>query len=245
MQSNLAGHAAMTRAHDPRDALLDETGAGSGLLECGGGMSPDRQAEFALRMMMLSRWLGYIRSFEWWPVMDLYPTGSHEDDPFGAHGGLFAFDGSPKPALYALWAGATNHGILLDLASYSPTGQRVPASGTFPIRQIRIGVARRENLSSVRVTSSTFAGLAGSWPEITTIRPAPTDRGPGDLIANLSRPVASRYLSFSFVLAPGAHDFGVDEIQVIDDRGKNVAMHKLYLADGYQNSLPTPPAPHP
>ncbi|MCC6483550.1 MAG: hypothetical protein IT209_01780 [Armatimonadetes bacterium] len=70
----------------------------------------------------------------------------------------------------------------------------------------------------------------GSGPQLSSVL-----SGPGDIVIDLPAPADARYVSIQVSKVPEAASFSLDEVQVIDTQGANVALGKLYVVDGYQD----------
>ncbi len=66
--------------------------------------------------------------------------------------------------------------------------------------------------------------------------------GPGDISVDLLEPVRARYVEIQIRRSGGADSVGIDEIEVLDTSGTNVAEGKLYTVEGYQDWFATPEA---
>lgn len=106
LHSNKSPDAAywMTAPHDPgreqmilhgdgdKEVFFGEVAVDSGILQSGGGMNDQKQADYSIRLLMMSRKLGWVSALQWWPANgDLNPVGQLEDNQYGAHSGLFYY----------------------------------------------------------------------------------------------------------------------------------------------------------
>ncbi len=89
-------------------------------------------------------------------------------------------------------------------------------------------------------TFETFAG--DGWRQAATWTPQETLSGPGTISVDLPSPVNARYVEVRIRRAGGADSAGIDEVEVLDTTGANVAEGKLYTVDGYQDWFATPEA---
>ena len=95
------------------------------------GQNYRKQADYTLRMVMMSRRLGYVKSFQYWPYWNYalasdrsgnnYPHGGREGLVYFKTGETGGFTRYPKPVWFTYSAAALNKGIILDLVSYSGT----------------------------------------------------------------------------------------------------------------------------
>ncbi len=330
LRSNQVGRSLMLANGDAdKEVFFGELAVGSGILEGGGGLNDERQADYGGRYLLYARRLGYVKALQYWPAIDLDAVGSREDWPFGSHEGIFYSTGDPKPFYYAFKNIARNKGVLIDLGQYDSNSQLTPASGTYPVRWVVVGAQDRSKISAIRVlTSKTntdsaskparvaarLIGTAGTPPFVVQVNTAspnlkretwtlqsltettfsvtgsvsgnqgvasvntdftstngavsfkipygntaytPADHfvfdtfvgdgfkqaivwnntgltGQGDITITLPAPVDARYISLEFTKAVADQPYLLDEIQVLDTSSQNVALNKLYVADGYQ-----------
>lgn len=86
----------------------------------------------------------------------------------------------------------------------------------------------------------TFAGdgfkMAAVW------KSTPGLSGPGQVRIDFPSPVNARYVQLQFRKAAGAASIGIDEVEVFDTSGANVAESKLYSVEGHQSWFASPAA---
>lgn len=330
-RTNGLGRSIMDKYGDQnKDVFFTEFASDSGVLGAGGGMNDRKQAEYGMRMFLWSRKMGYVNGINWWPIRDMNPVGTKEDDIYGSHAGLFYSTGKPKPIFWVYRNVASNKGVLFDLVSYDQYSNPIPASARYTINKVVIGAQDRSKIASVQVLTSLTAtddsckpdtvaarfigqanagvftvavntassalvtekwtvtaasattftvvgSVSGQQGSATvgvpftspngvvtfTVPSAPQtyvsgDRfefetfkgdgfkqiaawqnngsatGFGDISVNLPAPVDARYVSVQFTQAATTQSFQIDEIQIDDTSGNNVAAGKLYIVDGYQ-----------
>lgn len=332
-RSNAVGRNIMlTNGDADKEVFFGELAVGSGILEGGGGLNDERQADYGARYLLYARRLGYVKALQYWPAIDLDDVGVREDWPFGSHEGIFYRTGDPKPFYYAYKNIARNKGILIDLGQYDSNSVLTPASGTYSIKQVIVGAQDRSRISSIRVLTSTtntdsaskpakvaarLIGQASTPPFVVTVNTAspnlkrerwtlqsltpttfsvtgsvsgsqgvatvdtdftssngavsfkipyggsayvPADyfifdtfvgdgyqervvwnnpglTGAGDIVIDLPSPVDARYVSLEFTKAVANQPYLLDEVQVINTSDENVALGRLYVADGYQDTF--------
>lgn len=95
------------------------------------GQNYRRQADYTLRMLMMSRRLGYVKSFQYWPYWNYalasdrtgnnYPHGGREGLVYFKTNETGGFTRYPKPVWWTYRNAALNRGFIIDLVSYAGT----------------------------------------------------------------------------------------------------------------------------
>lgn len=148
-----------------KEVFFSEIAAHSGVLHHGKGSNDWKQAEYGMRMFLHSRHWGWVKALNWWPVIDRFPVGNQEEHYSGGHEGLFYADSSiPKPMYWMFRNAASNKGLIMDLVSYDPSGDRVPAGGLHNLKQVTLSVRDLQNLEGVRVLTSRTSTDESSRP---------------------------------------------------------------------------------
>lgn len=159
------GREAMERHGDAdKEVFLGELSTTSGVLCNGGGMNERKQADYGLRLAMMSRKLGWVKGIQWWPVRDIAKIGEQEDYHSGGHDGLLYEDGTIKPVYWTYRAAAVNKGILLDLVNYGSDDVPDPVTMRHNLNRIVIGARDRANVAAVKVYTSLTATADDSRP---------------------------------------------------------------------------------
>lgn len=170
--SNTAGRNIMIANGDEyKKAFFGELATGSGVTGQGGGMNDWRQAEYAFRLFLWSRKIGYVKAIQWWPAIDLQPVGVQEDGIHGMHEGLFYNNSAiPKPVYWLYHRTANNKGVMMDLGKYDANNNLIPASGKYPISRITLGAQNRASIQAVKVLMSLTNTDASSKPPFVAAR---------------------------------------------------------------------------
>ncbi len=88
--SNKAACIMLTKDKPGTQAVFGEVGVDGGIYSCGMGLNMRKQAEYAFRLFAMTRQLGFVRHFNWWPQYgDEQYCGSYEWSEYGPHMGLW------------------------------------------------------------------------------------------------------------------------------------------------------------
>lgn len=125
-----------------KEVFFGEVAVDSGVLQSGGGMNDQKQADYAIRLLMMSRKLGWVSGIQWWPANgDLSPVGTSEDNQYGAHAGLFY----------------QSSGYQRDIASITRSGNQVALVVTNHI-DVNYKVGDRVTVSGIAAPHDSFNG---------------------------------------------------------------------------------------
>jgi hypothetical protein len=205
-----------------------------------GGMNWEQQGLALSRMFMMAGRNPNVQNVSWWGIVDESPIGSMESDLYVSHMGLIAKDSSGnlqiKPSYYTFKNFGINKGVIIDLASYDSSGTLVKED--YRINKI-VFSSLGDDIDSVNVLSSWKN--TNDWQNVSVTKTvSQNSRGTYDYTITFPT-TYTRFVQLQFVKKASVSQYSIDEVQVLDESGANVALNKYYAAAGFSDNSSTGP----